>query len=385
MAGLKRRLLIALCAAVTTTAAFALDIVAEGEATVENEDVPLARQLALRRAMASAVEQAGGMFQSTTVSTTAGIQERTSLSSRNQVLGARIASEYIEKNKLKLVAEVKLSGPGQAATCTDRPLRKTLVTAFPLQLPEQLGPGEYTGWPADTALHLERTLNGGGRLLAAAAAAKMPFALPYQGPELVRRDGVPLLAGWAQAARAQYVVAGVFRDFGTSLKAYVLPQRHLTVEAFVFDGISGEIVARREFSRVLNVLLRLPKHTVFGGKEFRDSQLGKTYLDLMAELARWTEDTVGCMPFATRVVKAEGRTLYLDVGSDSGIEPGMEFLLTRENGAAVTSLAGEPLGRERRPVAGVIVKSVFPRYSVAEITAKKPPAGVQPGDIVFGL
>lgn len=385
MAGLKRRFLTGLCAAVLTTAAFALEIVAEGEAAIENDDVPLARQLALRRAMASAVEQAGGMLQATTVSTSAGIQERTSLSSRSHVLGARIASEYIEKNKLKLVAEVKLSGAGQAATCTDRPMRKVLVTAFPLQSPEQLAPGEYTGWPSDTAEHLERTLNAGGRVLGAAAAAKMPFVLPYKGPELERKNGMPLLAGWAQGARAQYVVAGIFTDFGTSMKAYVMPQRQLTVEAFIFDGISGEVVARQTFTRTLNISLRLPKSVVFGDKEFRDSVLGKTYLDLMAELSRWTENTVGCMPFSARVIKAEGRQLYLNIGSDSGIEPGMEFLLTRESGSPITSLEGEPLGRERRPVAGIAIKSVHPRYSVAEITAKKTPPTAQPGDVIFGL
>ena len=385
MAGLIHRLLIACCAAVVTTAAFALEIVAEGEAVIENDDVPLARQLALRRAMASAVEQAGGMLQSTTVSTSAGIQERTSLSSRSQVLGARVASEYIEKDKLKLVAEVRLADAGQASRCTDRPLRKALVTAFPLQVPEQLGQGEYTGWPSDTAEHLERTLNTGGQVLGAAAATKVPFVLPYKGPELERRNGVPVLAGWAQNARAQYVVSGVFVDFGKSMKAFVLPQRHLTVDAYIFDGISGEIVARQEFTRVMNVTLRLPRYTVFGSKEFRNSNLGETYLDLMAELARWVENNVACMPFSARVLKAEGRMIYLNVGTDSGIEPGMELLLTRESGNPVASLDGESLGRERRPVAGLVVKSVFPRYSVAEITAKKTPPPAQPGDIVFGL
>lgn len=385
MALLTRQLLLGLCTAVFTTAVFALEVVAEGEATIENDDVPLARQLALRRAMASATEQAGGMLQATTVATAAGIQERTSLSSRNQVLGAHIASEFIERGKLKLVATVKLAGPGQAPNCGDRPLRKALITAFPLLTPEQLAPGEYTNWPSDTAEHLERLLNSGGRLLGAAAARKVPFVLPFKGPELERKEGVPLVSGWAQSARAQYVVAGIFRDFGTSLKAYVLPQRQLNVEAFILDGVSGELIARQDFSRILSISLRLPRNIVFGSREFQDSVLGKAYLDLMNEMARWTETTISCLPFSARVVKTDGRLLYLNVGSDSGIEPGMEFLLTRENGSPVAGFAGEALGRERKPLAGIVIKNVYPRYSVAEITAKKNPPVAQTGDIVFGL
>jgi hypothetical protein len=361
-----------------------MEIVAEAEAIIENEDVTLARQIALRRAMVGAVEQAGGWLQSTTVSTPLGVQEHSSLSSRNRVLGARIVSDHVEQGKLKLIAEVRLAGPGQPATCGDRPLRKVLVTAFPLHSPEQLAPDEYTGWPVATADHLARVFNGGVRLLGEATPTQHPFISPDNAPTTWRKNGTPALLEWARASRAQYVIAGVFRDFGTSNRALFVPERQLVVEAFIYDGISGELVAKKDFSRVLMLGVRLPKTIVFGGKAFCESTLGQAYLDLMQELARWAEDTVSCLPFAARVIQANGRRLHLDVGSDSGLEAGMEFLLTREGASTVATPEGEVLGRDRKPLAGVVIKSVNPRYSIAEITARKNPPAARAGDVLFG-
>ena len=374
-----------LCAAVMSTAAFALDVVAEGEAVIENEDVTLARKLALRRAMSSAIEQSGGMLQATTISTPDQLKEHTSLSSRNQVLGTRVVSEHIEKGKLKLIAEVKLAGPGQPLACAERPLRKALVTAFPLQLPEQLASGEYLNWPTDTAQHLARVFNASNRLLSAAAPNRIPFVTLEGFPEPERSNGIPKLVGWAQAERAQYVVAGVFRDFGTTRKAFVLRERQLIVEAYIYDGISGELIARKEFTRVLLGTVRLPKTIVFGGKDFCESVLGSAYLDLMAELARWAEATIGCMPFSTRVIRADNKQIYVDAGSDSGLEPGMELVLTRHKTEAVSTAAGDIQIGETKPLAGVVIKSVTPRYSVAEITARKNPPKAQVGDVLYGL
>lgn len=361
-----------------------MEIVADGAAAIENDDLTFARQIALRRAMASAVEQAGGLLQATTVSTPAGVQERTSLTGRNRVLGARIVSERVEKETLKLSAAIQLVEPGQAYSCGGAPRRKVLVTAFPLQYPEQIGPGEYTAWPQDTADELAGRLNRGGSLLAAAAAQQMAFASAEEAPEPLRQRGVPLLADWARNARAQYVVAGVFRDFGKAPRALVLPERQMTVEAFIYDGISGELLARQTFSRQLLALGGLPRSVQFGSKAFRASRLGRTYFALLDELGAWAENTIGCLPFAARVIQANGARLQLDVGSDSELEPGMEFLLTREATEGVATPAGEMLGRDYRPLAGVVIKSVHPRYSVAEITAKKNPPAARVGDVLFG-
>lgn len=366
-------------------AALALDVVTEGEATVVNADATLARQIALRRAMAAAVEQGGGLLQSTTVATAAGVQERTTFTTHSRVLGARILSEHAERGRLRVTAEVRIEDPLRPEQCAGRPLRKALVTPFPLRYPEQIRTGEYMDWPQTTAAELARRVNGGGRLLTTAALHRFPFASIEAAPEPERLRGQSILARWANEARAQYVIAGVFKDFGVARQALVVPERQLAIEAYIYDGISGELLARREFSRQLALSWQMPKRIVPGTREFGESRLGKLYYEVLDDIGRWAEATIGCLPFSARVIQAQDRRLFLDVGSDSGIEPGMELLLTRPASEALATPDGDVLGPERVPVAGVVIKSVAPRHSVAEITAGKNAPAARVGDILFGL
>ena len=375
-----------LLAALWCSAAIALDVVAEAEAPIVNDDMTLARLTALRRAKVQAVEQATELLQVTTTATPAGMHERATFAPQGRALGARILGEHVHKGRLRLTAEVRLEESGQPATCGERPLRKALVTTFPLRYPEQIRQGEYMGWPQTTAEELTRLLNRHGRLLSAPAPTRIPFASVDAAPEPERsKQGVPLLTQWASQARAQYVIAGVFRDFGATKKALLIPERQMVVEAYIYDGISGEMLARREFAQQVNFSWQMPKTLTPGSRGFAESRLGEAYYALLGEIGSWAESTIGCLPFSARVIRAEGGQLHIDVGSDSGIEAGMEFVLTRTATAPVTTDAGDVLAGERIPVAGVIIKNVQPRYSVAEITAKKNPPTARPGDVLYGL
>lgn len=374
----------ALLASLSSAAVLALDVVAEAEAPIVNDDLVLARQTALRRAMANAAEQEESLVQSSTLSSAGGAETRTSLTPRRQALGVRVLSEQVVRGRLRLSAEVTLSEPGRAASCSMPPLRKTLVTAFPLLYPEQVKLGEYPFWPQTTGEELARFLNGRGKLLTVANPGLFPFVSSETAPEVERKSGQPLTIEWARRARAQYVIAGLVRDFGVAQRAFVIPERQMAIEAFIYDGISGDLVARRQFSRPLLLNTELPKRLNPGTQEFRGSRLGEAYYELLAEIGQWAERSLGCLPFSARVVRVEGRTLYLDVGSDSGLEPGHELVLAQQAATVATS-EGEPLPGERSAVAGAVVRRVHPGYSTAELAAKKNPAAVRVGDVLYGL
>lgn len=295
--------------------------------------------------------------------------------------------------QVRVAAELTIEGQAclmrgdcpQPPGCDSRPQRKVLVTAFPLRYPEQIHTGEFMGWPQATAEELARLLERGGKLQSIAAPQRFPFESTESAPEQERKQGVPVLTRWADEARAQYVVAGLFRDFGMAKNKLVIPSRQLVMEAFIYDGITGELLARREFSRQLAFSWEMPKTITPGTREFNTSRLGKLFYEVLGNLTKWTESTVSCLPFSARVIHVEGSRLHLDVGSDSGIEPGMELVLTRTEGKPITTADGDVLAGERVPVAGVIVKSVQARYSVAEITAKKNPPVAKVGDVLYGL
>lgn len=364
--------------------ALALDVVAEAEAPIINDDLTLARQIAIRRAMATAVEQETSVVHSTTLSTSSGVDTRTTLTPQGRALGARILSEHIVRGRLRLSAEVTLAEPGRAEICNSQPKRKVVVTAFPLLRPEQLRYGQYTGWPRTTAEELTRLINGRGKMISTAMPGHYPFVTAESAPSAEHKNGIPLPLIWAGKERAQYVVAGIFRDFGTATQALIIPERQMVIEAYIYDGISGELVARREFAHQLNFSWSIPKSLVPGTKGFRESRLGELFYELLDEVGQWAESSIGCMPFSTRVIRADNRQIYLDIGSDSGITPGQELILTQIS-APVNTAAGDLLVGERSAVAGAIVTQVHSRYSVAEITAKKNVPTVRVGDVLFGL
>lgn len=225
-----------------------------------------------------------------------------------------------------LLAVALLSGNALAepsSACAGQPLRKALVTAFPLRHPEQIRPGEFMGWAQLTGATLARRLAEGGRLRIAAAPDGFPFADAGMAPALERdARGAPRIVEWAAQSGAQYVLAGMFRDFGTAKNEYLLPERQLAVEAFVFDGSDGRLLARREFAAQILLDGALPRNVTPGTRAFDDSRLGRAYNGLLAGIGAWAEESIACLPFPLRVTHVAERRIHLDAGRESGLAVG---------------------------------------------------------------
>lgn len=259
--------------------------------------------------------------------------------------------------------------------CAGKPFRKVLVTAFPLHYPEQIKSGEFTGWAQVTGGELAQRLAAGGKVRVAEAAQRFPFA--DSAPVLERNtQGVPLIVGWAAQDKAQYVVAGTFLDLGTASKWAMVPERQLAIEAYLYDGGDGRLLARKEFSRQILVNGALPKNIAPGTRAFAETRFGKAYNELLDELGQWVEETASCQPFAIRVMRVEGRRLHLDAGRDSGIAAGMELASTPEAPAkpAVPGMLRTPLA---------VVKEVQAAVSIAEIPLQRTPPTFKPGDVLY--
>jgi hypothetical protein len=256
-------------------------------------------------------------------------------------------------------------------------LRKVLVTAFPLRYPEQIRSGEFMDWGRLTGSELARRLEEGGRLRVAADARLWPFADTEAAPALERdARGQPLAVGRAMQEQAQYLVAGLIRDFGATRKWRLLPERQMTVEVFIHDGRDGRLLARRTFSRLAQLAGPIPATVSPGTREFDGSSLGAAHNGLLAEIAAWVEGRVTCLPFTAQVTRVEGRRLHLDVGSDSGLAVGAELATTPEPPAKP---APGTLPRSLPPV----VKEVLPAAAIAEVPPQRTPPSFKAGDLLF--
>jgi hypothetical protein len=267
----------------------------------------------------------------------------------------------------------------QPPACAGQPLRKVLVTAFPLRYPEQLKSGEYMGWAQTTGAELARVLGAGGRVRVTAAPEDFPFADPAAAPEVERTtQGTPIIAEWARRERAQYVLAGVFQDFGTARKWQVVPERQMRIEAYLYDGIDGRLLARRQFGRQLILDGALPQGVAPGTRTFVDSRLGRDYTTLLADIGRWATDEVACRPFPLRITRIDGARLHLDAGSDSGLAAGAALSTSTRPEMVV---AGGSLNRKQVPMA--MIRQVGTDASVAEIPQQRNPPKFSVGDTLY--
>lgn len=264
--------------------------------------------------------------------------------------------------------------------CKERPQRKVLVTAFPLRYPEQLKSGEFMDWAPMTGVALGGTLERNAYVRAVSAVSQFPFVSAGLAPELEQKNGVPLISEWSARAGAQYVVSGVFQDFGVSKWAMTIPGRHLKVEAFIFDALSGKRIARKEFVQKL-LGSDIPRNVLLGSDEFEATRLGATYKELIVDMANWVEDTVTCQPFPVKVARVEGDKVYLDMGSDHDISVGMTLQSWRPGAAPPPRHPGAPASVRQLPTA--VVKQVQANGSVAEIPRQRFPPTVKPGDILY--
>lgn len=263
--------------------------------------------------------------------------------------------------------------------CAGQPLRKVLVTAFPLRYPEQLKSGEYMDWAQTTGAELARLLGTSGRLRVAAAPGDFPFAEAAAAPEVERNpQGTPHIADWARRERAQYVLAGVFRDFGTARKWQVVPERQISIAAYLYDGIDGRLLASRQFDRQLLLDGALPKGVAPGTRAFADSRLGSVYHALLADIGRWATDEIACRPLPLRITRVEGRQLHLDAGRDSGLASGMALSSTPQPQMV---MAGGSLNRRQMPTA--TIRQVGPDSSIAEVPEQRTPPKFSVGDSLY--
>ena len=83
------------------------------------------------------------------------------------------------------------------------------------------------------------------------------------------------------------------------------------------------------------------------------------------------------------VIKADEKTVRVDVGADREIEEGMAADVYRQTEAIIHPVTGEDLGSPKVKIARIEIREVGPNFSVGRYVVRYAP--VRPGDLVEGL
>jgi hypothetical protein len=281
------------------------------------------------------------------------------------------------------------------SACQKAYLNRLVVTGFAFEFPEQLLE-EWDGRllprvnrqriESLTATELARALNRGEHVLAVFDGEAFPYASPSRAPASHLSQGsleTPF-AALARTRQAQYVLSGVYREFGLR-ERWTHRKRSIEIEVFLHDGVNGAVLARQRFqaevSGVGSVFANLP---TVGTRAFRETPFGRAWTDLIEKIARWVERQASCFPFVARVMKVDGRALQIDAGAESRMSPGdtLTLHLVRPP-PPVLDLSGRLLGWEKQVRAAVLLRAVYPAFSIGELVDAPEGIKVNPGDLLY--
>lgn len=364
------------------------ETVVEGSAAIVAGDIAGAREQAIRRALARATEAHGASINANATVRQDAVFESIQVRSNACTEGTEQLWEKREGDELKVAIKVTVRDEGTCtATCNTNYANRILVTSFAMEFPEQKLRNEPVVLSEFTAVELAKKIGQGQRLLGDFNSKSFPYPSPARAPEpYMTHSGadseIPLQA---KNFRAQYVLSGVYRDFGFQGGWGGASGRRIEIEAFLHDGVDGALLARKSFSTVASGQVLLRGSPSVGSHAFYRSDIGKPWGKLLDNIARWTENQAACLPFSARILRVEGARLHIDAGAEAGLTIGDTLKIHTWKQPPVTGLNGATLGMEKKIQATATIRSVYPRFSVIEIENAPSGISIREGDVIFTM
>lgn len=299
--------------------AMANEVVVEGSAQIFNGDVGQARELATRRALARAAEFKGANVSAQAFVRPGQVLDSVQVKASACTENAEQLSENISAGMLTVAIKVSVLADARCqANCRGAYTNRLVVTAFAMEFPEQKLVSEEVRLSQLTAVELSRKITQQQRLLSDFKSTAFPYASPARAPEphLLPRDVESPFVLLARSFRAQYVLSGVYRDFGLRGWSFMPHARRIQIEAFLHDGANGKVLARRMFTREATGAVIIGKQPVFGSPPFYEGDLGRAWGGVLDDISGWAADQAGCLPFIARVLKIAGNQIHIPPASE---------------------------------------------------------------------
>ncbi len=367
------------------------ELVVEGTALIKNGDLGQAREQATRRALAQASEMKSAHVSAASIVQPDAVYDTVQVKSSACTENAEQLSERVTGNELTVVLRVSLrDGPECKPACRGAYTNKLLVTGFAMEFPDQKLASELPRLSHLTAGELARKIRQNRRLLVDFKGDAFPYLAPARAPEpYVPPNGTEtFFATLGKNHRAQYVLSGIYRDFGIKgflpfLQMPFRETRRIEIEAFIHDAITGEMLVRKNFVREAKGSVRLNSSPSVGSEAFYRGDLGTAWGSALEEIAAWADTEAACLPLSSRIISVTGTTMHIDSGAESGLSVGDTLNLHTWKESAVLGMNGAFLGQEKRIRATASIRAVYPKFSVIEISDFPKGLVVKPGDILY--
>ena len=359
------------------------EVIAEGVAAIEHGDHDAARQRALADALNQASLSMGARVMAAERLDAGGVpQQSQQIRPVQQVARYSILREWEDQAGYHVVvgAEGKWEESAAERVASVRAVKKKIAfTQFDVANTAQVDDirNIYDGLPLELARHLE----AGGGFIANYVSGYIP-----RDADAAQREAVMRIAG---EAGAQFLVSGVVLDAGISQEGGLWGtsfrrknKRHFTIEFAVHDGLTGFRLFLHRLEGDAQGEVTIGNGKPFGSSGFLATESGGALGRLMDAITKDIRAALACLPFSAHVVRAEGKSVYLDAGATSMLKAGDKLVLyNMEHRLPVVGVGGAVLGMQERPATTVTLVKIQPLFSIGELLEDAAKLGVKAGSI----
>ena len=159
-------------------------------------------------------------------------------------------------------------------------------------------------------------------------------------------------------------------DFGISGETV---QAHVGIIVYIIDSATGQIldserVEGKAKAGGMGFDWAYRNRISLGTAGFERTPLGKATQQTIDKAVKYIAAKLASVAWEGRVVKIEGSTVFLNVGSRGNVQTGDVFTVYGESEVLTDPVTGMPLGAEKSKVAKVMVNEVQENFSKAMIT-----------------
>lgn len=325
-----------------TAPATALTVEAEGAATISNNNLNQARELAVSRAREQASLQ-GSAWISTTQEIRDGILEidNMRISSLTQLSDIRVIDEYIRGDQLivRILAELE-DKTGCANGQPPLAYRKTVaIGGFSLARPEDARQGDLQGIQQGLATLISQSMQQSSLNVIDRGNLQL-LNNQDQPPQQLPEGALSRHLNFAQQQQTQFLVTGIIRDLAlhnpsgprppnilmdTYHKLDYASARHLrnfVLDLYVFDTLTGRLISQQQFATAGRWNRPTHEKTGFGSALFWQQDFGQKIQQTVQDISKSLDKALLCEPFRSRITRTDGKEVWIDAGSLAGFKQG---------------------------------------------------------------
>ena len=188
----------------------------------------------------------------------------------------------------------------------------------------------------------------------------------------------------AKKTGAQIILSGTIRDMSLE-EGFFQDKRHLVIEIYLHDGLSGSRIARHRFSEtVANATYQKNRSSLFSSASLSQSPFGKSLSHILSTQIELIQGDLKDVPFTAKIIKINGKEIYFDAGAKSRVNIGDMLMTFQLNPDPLTAENNQFLGFAETPIASLSIEQVSQQFSVGKLEIKN--TKLSPGDLIrFGF